>query len=57
MSKGFTQDEYNALLHAQWLIERKILELVDAGYKREDVAIEKLERDRKALMGLFVRLG
>ena len=57
MSKGFTQNEYNALLHAQWLIEGKILELVDAGYKREDVAIVKLERDRKALSDLFVRLG
>lgn len=57
MSKGFTQNEYNALLHAQWMIERKILELVDAGVKREDSVIQKLERDRNALSGLFVRLG
>lgn len=57
MSKGFTQNEYSALLHAQWMIERKILELVDAGVKREDSVIQKLERDRNALSGLFIRLG
>jgi len=57
MSKGFTKDEYNALLHAQWMIERKVLELVDAGLKRDDPTIQKLERDHKALGNLFVRLG
>jgi hypothetical protein len=57
MSKGFTQDEYNALLHAQWMIERKILELVDGGLMPDDTAIQKLDRDRKALGNLFVRLG
>ena len=50
------QDEYNALLHAQWLIERKILELVDGGLTLEDTTVQKLERDRKALAGLFQRL-
>jgi hypothetical protein len=57
MSRGFTKDEYNALLHAQWMIERKILSLVDSGIPLEDVTIKKLERDHKALSGLFVRLG
>ncbi len=57
MSRGFTKDEYNALLHAQWMIERKILELVEAGLTPEDTAIQKLDRDRKALGNLFVRLG
>jgi hypothetical protein len=57
MSKGFTQDEYNALLHAQWMIQRKVLELVDAGLKRDDPTIQKLERDHKALGNLFVRLA
>lgn len=50
------KDEYNALLHAIWAVERKILELVDGGLTREDTTIQKLERDRKALGNLFVRL-
>ncbi len=57
MSRGFTKDEYNALLHAGWMFERKILELVDGGLTPEDSVIQKLERDRKALSDLFVRLG
>ncbi len=57
MSRGLTKDEYNALLHAQWLVERKILELVEAGLTPEDTAIQKLDRDRKALGDLFVRLA
>lgn len=57
MSRGFTKDEYNALLHAQWMFERKILELVEAGLTLEDVTIKKLERDHKALGDLFVRLA
>jgi hypothetical protein len=57
MGKGLTKDEYNALLHAQWLIERKILDLIGGGLKREDTAVQKLERDRKALGDLFVRLA
>lgn len=57
MSKGLTKDEYNALLHAGWMIERKILELVDSGLTLQDPVIEKLQRDRKALEGLFVRIA
>ncbi len=57
MSRGLSPNEYNALLHAQWMIERKILELVEAGLTPEDTAIQKLDRDRKALGNLFVRLG
>ncbi len=57
MSRGLSPNEYNALLHAQWMIERKILELVEAGLTPEDTTIQKLDRDRKALGNLFVRLG
>ena len=57
MAGQLTKDEYNALLHAQWLVERKILELVGEGLPREDDLIQKLERDRKALGDLFVRLA
>ena len=57
MTRGFTKDEYNALLHAQWMIERKVLELIDSGLTPEDTVIQKLQRDRKALSDLFVRLG
>jgi hypothetical protein len=57
MAGQLSKDEYNALLHAGWMIERKILELVDGGLTPEDTAIQKLQRDRKALSDLFVRLG
>lgn len=50
------QKEYNAMLHAIWLVERKILELVDSGLTLEDSTVQKLQRDREALSGLFVRL-
>jgi hypothetical protein len=50
------KSEYNALLHAIWLVERKILELVDGGLTLEDTTVQKLQRDREALSGLFVRL-
>jgi hypothetical protein len=53
---GMNQKEYNALLHAIWLVERKILELVDSGLTLEDNTIQKLQRDREALSGLFTRL-
>jgi hypothetical protein len=57
MSRGLSPNEYNALLHAQWMIERKILELVDSGLGVEDIAVSKLIRDAKALGDLFVRLA
>jgi hypothetical protein len=53
---SMNQKEYNALLHAIWLVERKILELVDSGLTLEDNTIQKLQRDREALSGLFTRL-
>jgi hypothetical protein len=57
MAGQLGKDEYNALLHAGWMIERKILELVEGGLTPEDAVIQKLQRDRKALSDLFVRLG
>ena len=53
---SMNKNEYNALLHAIWLVERKILELVDGGLTPEDTTVQKLQRDRDALSGLFVRL-
>lgn len=53
---SMNQKEYNAMLHAIWLVERKILELVDSGLTLEDSTVQKLQRDREALSGLFVRL-
>jgi hypothetical protein len=57
MSKGLTKDEYNALLHAQWALEGKILQLIDEGLRPEDAEIVVLRRDREALSNLFVRLA
>jgi hypothetical protein len=50
MSKGLTQGEYNALLHAIWRINRMIVS--------EDLTnqeIEILRRDKDALSKLFER--
>jgi hypothetical protein len=55
LARGFTQHEYNALLHSIWDLDRRIEDLAKGGYKPEDYA--KLTRDRKALSDLFVRLG
>jgi hypothetical protein len=48
---GFNQTEYNALIHAIWRLDRDIAEETDSEVMRI------LNRDRKALRELFVRLG
>ena len=47
------KNEYNALLHAIWRLDRLIADHADY----PQTTIETLERDRKALSDLFVRLG
>jgi hypothetical protein len=56
MSKGFTKDEYNAMLHAIWHFDRLVAECLDNDEQEEEYRT-RLERDRKALSDLFVRLG
>lgn len=51
MSKGLAQDEYNALLHAIWRLER----LIDKCNKDEQEYINWLRRDKDALSKLFER--
>jgi hypothetical protein len=52
--KGLTGDEYNALIHAIWQIERTKKEHGGRLTKLEETI---LERDKQALEGLFARLG
>ena len=52
--KGLTGDEYNALIHAIWQIDRTKKEHGGKLTKLEETI---LERDRQALEGLFARLG
>ena len=49
--RGLTQNEYNALLHAIWRINRMI---VSEDLDNLEIAI--LRRDKDALEGLFQRL-
>lgn len=50
--KGLSRTDYNALLHAIWYFDRQIKELSQQG-----IDTATLERDRKALEDLFVRLA
>jgi hypothetical protein len=52
--KGLTGDEYNALIHAIWRIDRIIKE-----NEGRLTPLEKsiLERDRQALQDLFARVA
>lgn len=53
MTRGFTKDEYNAIIHAIWRLDRLIRDHAD----NPNMNLQTLERDRKALSDLFVRLG
>jgi hypothetical protein len=50
--KGLTQNEYNALLHALWRIDKDLK--IDKLTETERFV---LERDRQSLQGLFMSLG
>lgn len=52
--KGLTGDEYNALIHAIWRIDRIMKENEGKLTKLEETI---LERDRQALQGLFARVA
>jgi hypothetical protein len=51
--RGLTSNEYNALLHAIWGIERTMEEHEG---RLTDTETAVLERDKKALQGLLVRI-
>jgi hypothetical protein len=52
--KGLTSNEYNALLHAIWRIDRTMKEHEGSLTDTEKTV---LERDRQALQGLFARIA
>ncbi len=52
MPSQLSKDEYNALLHAMWRIDT-IIRQHDGD---ATVNLDKLNRDRKALENLFVRI-
>ena len=52
--KGLTKNEYNAMLHAIWHLDRLISELGSDG---DSENLEILERDRQALSDLFGRIA
>ena len=54
--RGLSRTDYNALLHAIWYFDRLITECLDND-EQEQEYLTRLQRDRKALGDLFVRLS
>jgi hypothetical protein len=52
-NNGLSKDEYNALIHAIWRLDR----LIADHNQNPNMNLQKLERDRKALSNLFVRIN
>jgi hypothetical protein len=54
---GLNQTEYNALIHAIWRLDRVIREAQEFETPTEPEVMRKLNRDRKALSDVFLRMS